>query len=91
MSEITIKESEIKDIIEESDIEDIKMGVKTTVVMLTMKNGFVIIESSACVDPENYDHEIGIAMCIARIKDKIWMLEGYRLQNEVYLKSLEAN
>ena len=45
-----------------------------------LKNGFVIVESSVCVDPKNFDIEIGREICGNRIKDKIWELEGYNLQ-----------
>lgn len=60
-----------------------KMGEKTTVVMCRLPNGFVIVESSSCVDPLNYDHELGLAMCRKRIEEKVWLLEGYRLQCEM--------
>ncbi|MBQ3410703.1 MAG: hypothetical protein IJH30_02980, partial [Bacillus sp. (in: Bacteria)] len=45
--------------------------------------GFILTESSACVDPTNYDVKIGIQCCKERIVNKIWELEGYRLQCEL--------
>jgi hypothetical protein len=53
---------------------------KTTIVTAQLENGFVIVESSSCVDPANYDADIGYGICIKRIEDKVWELEGYRLQ-----------
>lgn len=53
---------------------------KCTVVVAQLPNGFILTESSACVDPANYDVNIGIECCKKRIIDKIWLLEGYRLQ-----------
>lgn len=62
---------------------------KTTVVIATLQSGFTITESSSCVDPANYDEEIGVDICKERIKNKLWELEGYVLQKEVYLRGLE--
>ncbi|AFQ27318.1 Gp49 family protein [Bacillus thuringiensis] len=56
---------------------------KCTVVVAKLPNGFILTESSACVDPTNYDVNIGIECCKERIVDKIWHLEGYRLQCEL--------
>lgn len=57
-----------------------KLAEKTTVVILTLKNGFEVVGTSACVDPANYDHEIGIKYARQRAMDKVWELEGYFLQ-----------
>ncbi|MGM1416315.1 Gp49 family protein [Bacillus cereus group sp. BceL300] len=57
---------------------------KCTVVVAKLPNGFILTDSSACVDPANYDINIGIECCKKRIIDKIWLLEGYRLQCEIY-------
>ena len=57
-----------------------KMGEKTTVVKATLINGFVIVESSSCVDVNNYDDEIGKKICQEKIKNKIWELLGFLLQ-----------
>lgn len=81
MSEIKITQEHVEDIFIRSTIEAIKMGEKTTVMHVTLPNDYAIIESSSCVDPENYDHEMGIELCTKRVKDKIWELEGYLLQN----------
>lgn len=56
------------------------MGTKTTVVMATLVNGFIITESSSCVDEKNYDEKMGAEICMEKIKDKIWMLLGFLLQ-----------
>ena len=57
---------------------------KTTLVQCVLKNGFVITESSACVDPNNYSEKIGAEACMEKIKDKIWFLMGFLLQSAVY-------
>lgn len=56
------------------------IGRCTTIVRCVLRNGFEIIESSACVDPKNYSEEIGYESCMEKIKDKIWYLLGFLLQ-----------
>lgn len=57
---------------------------KSTVVVAKLPCGFVITESSGAVDKANYDKKIGIEICKQRIINKIWGLEGYRLQSKIY-------
>ena len=51
-------------------VEVMKLGERTAVVRCILKNGFELVESSACVDPRNYSEEIG----------RIWNLLGFLLQ-----------
>lgn len=60
-------------------VEFSKQGSKTTVGCATLLNGFEIVESSSCVDPENYDHKIGSEIVEKRIVDRVWMLLGFLL------------
>ena len=66
------------------DTEVITMGDKTTVVRAILRNGFEIVESSACVSAENYDEEMGASICMEHIKNKVWMLLGFLLQTAVH-------
>lgn len=61
---------------------------KCTIASCQLPNGFVITESSACVSPENYNAEIGEKICMKKIKDKIWELEAYLLQEALYVDAL---
>lgn len=76
----TITEEYIAEIMENSDFEISTVFDKCTVVSCRLPNGFVITESSACVSPENYDEDMGAEICINKIVNKVWELEGYRLQ-----------
>lgn len=60
------------------------MGDCTTVVRCVLRNGFVIVESSSCVDPANYSEDMGHEVCMDKIKDKIWELLGFLLQTAWY-------
>ncbi len=53
---------------------------KITIVIATLRNGFTIVESSACVDPKNYEEKIGAEMCKERIKNQVWNHLGFLLQ-----------
>ena len=59
------------------------LGEKTTVVRAVLRNGFEIVESSACVSKENYDVALGAKICMEKIQDKVWMLLGFLLQTAV--------
>ena len=59
------------------------VGDKTTVVQAVLRNGFVLVEASSCVNPENYDERIGQEICMNKIKDKVWLLLGFLLQTAV--------
>ncbi len=61
-------------------VESMTMGEKTTVTQITLKNGFIITESSSCVDPKNYSMEIGERVNLEHAKNKIWELLGFLLQ-----------
>jgi hypothetical protein len=53
---------------------------KITIVIATLRNGFTIVESSACVDRRNYDEEIGADICKKRIENQVWNHLGFLLQ-----------
>lgn len=83
MNKNTVTQEQIDKLIAESDVEVNTIFEKCTIVTVKLKNGFVLTESSACVDKENYDMEIGKEICMERIKNKLWELEGYKLQCEL--------
>lgn len=84
-----ITEDEIDEILEHSKIAYSTVFDKCTVVSCQLPNGFVITESSACVSPENYDEEMGKEICLGKIKDKVWELEAYLLQQMIYEDEIE--
>ena len=57
-------------------------GRKTTVCVIVLKNKFEIVGSSACVDPADFDEEVGRKQAYDNAFEKMWELEGYRLQAE---------
>lgn len=53
---------------------------KTTLVKQDSLSGFVQYEVSSCVDPANYDQEMGTSICVGRIINRTWSLLGFVLQ-----------
>ena len=80
MSNVKVTQEQVDKLFNEADLNEQVVFHKCLIISVKLKNGFVIVESSACVDPENFDIEIGREICCNRIKDKIWELEGYNLQ-----------
>lgn len=78
----TITQEHIDSIIEKSKIVFEKFGNKTLVGVCTLPNGFVLVENASCIDPANYDFEIGKEIIIERFINKLWELEGYLLQSQ---------
>ena len=77
-SGVSISQQMVNDFIDK--VESMTMGEKTTVTQITLKNGFIITESSSCVDPKNYSMEIGEEINLEHAKNKIWELLGFLLQ-----------
>ena len=77
----TITQEDVDGMIANTMVKTI--GSKTTFVQVTLLNGFVLTESSVCVDPANYDEAMGAEICMGKIKDMIWFLMGFLLQSAV--------
>lgn len=50
-----------------------------TVVLVRLRNGFTLIEESACVDPANYDQAIGEKYALEKAKKHVWNHLGFLL------------
>ena len=81
--EKTVKKEQIERLLNESEVTATTVFEKVTVVAVQLPNGFVVVETSGAVDKENYDFELGKQICLERIQDKLWELEGYVLQKEL--------
>ena len=60
-----------------------KMGKKVTVCHLTLKNGHEVIGMSACVNPDNYDKEIGEKIALKNATEEVWSHMGSILQDRL--------
>lgn len=58
-------------------------GTTTTIAWLVLDNGFTVTGESACVVPANFDAAIGHDIAVKKATDKVWMLLGFRLAEEI--------
>lgn len=80
----TVTKQQIDELLEKSEIKVETVYGKVTIVSCKLPNGFVITESSGAVDTANYDEKIGTEICMTRIENKLWELEGYALTKQLY-------
>lgn len=81
----TVTQAVVDELMESCDIAVATAFDKCTIVACKLPNGFVIVESSSCVDPANYDEDMGVDICMKNIEKKLRELEGYLLQNKLYM------
>jgi hypothetical protein len=87
----SIRTSDIESILSKSEFNIQTIFDKVTIVSCKLPNGFVIVESSGCVDKENYNAKLGQSECMNKIRNKLWELEGYRLQCKLKEKEKDDN
>lgn len=80
MSKNTITQEHVDEIIKKTKIVYETFGNKTLVGVCTLPNGWVEVFDASCIDPENFDFEVGKDIILKRLNNKIWELEGYLLQ-----------
>lgn len=88
MTNIKVTPEEVKENMQDVIVRTLDdFGKPCTYVTVRMKNGFTLRESTTCVDPANYNEEIGKQICLEKIEDKVWFLLGYALQTEASAKN----
>lgn len=80
---VKVMPQQIDDLIRAAEWQCFTAFEKCTIAVCKLPSGFVLTESSACISPSNYDFELGKSICRDRIINRLWELEGYRLQTEV--------
>lgn len=83
---------DLKDKLEYNDLVDVIQdtsyyvfpGTTLTVVCVTLKNGYTVTGESACVDPTNFNKELGEKYALQAAITKLWSLEGYLLKQAHY-------
>ncbi|WP_076591967.1 Gp49 family protein [Herminiimonas arsenitoxidans] len=63
---------------------------KTMICELTLRNGFTVRGESSCVDLANFKEDLGQQYSREAAVEKIWELEGYLLQEDIYRSMAEA-
>jgi len=59
------------EIVNASDASKTVMQEKTTVVCVKLPNGYEVIGTSAPVDPEQFDPQVGEELAVSEVVDKV--------------------
>lgn len=81
MSQNRVTQEQIDDLISRAETQEL-------VISFRLPNGFTVSGRGACVDPKNFDIEIGRRVATEDAKRQLWQLEGYVLQNQLWAESL---
>lgn len=83
MNKITAEH--IENLIDTADKQETTFWNKEVMISYRLKkNGFTILGRGACVDPANFDIEIGRKVARHEAIKKLWELEGYLLQDKLF-------
>jgi len=63
---------------------------KCMICELTLKNGFTVRGESSCVSKANFNQEIGERISFENARNKVWELEGYLLQDNLYKEAVKV-
>ncbi len=58
-------------------------GTTITITVIKLHSGFTVTGESACVDPNNFDVEIGKKIAYENAFDKLWQLFGFELKQKI--------
>jgi len=80
-----VTREQIDQLLDEAETQESVFWDKELVVSYRLKkNGFTLIGRAACVDPANFDLEIGRRVAREMAAKTLWQLEGYLLQQELF-------
>lgn len=89
MSKNKVEEQDIIDQIEKVEYS-ILPDSTTTVCQIHLKNGWMEIGHSACVDPANFNKEVGEQWAYKNAFNKLWPLFGFLLRQHIHVHGLTA-
>ena len=79
-----ITQDRIDEIMEGAEIEVYTAFDRCTILSVKLANGFMITESYTSPASEEYNEEFNLDICWSKIEDKLWEMERYRIQEEIY-------
>lgn len=62
-------------------------GTTVTICCMTLENGFNVIGESACIDPANFDAEIGKKVARDNAFNQLWKLYGFDAKQDQFHES----
>ena len=79
-----VTQEQIESLISNAESQEHVFWDKELVISYKLKNGFTVLGRGVCVDPKNFDIEIGRKVAKEQAMNKLWELEGYLLQNKLF-------
>lgn len=84
-----INAGQIQAMLKEAETQETIYFGKCLVVVYKLKNGFCLVGVGGCVDPAEFDIEIGRQVAEGQVIDQLFKLEGYLLQNQLFQIDME--
>ncbi len=81
----TVTQEQITKLLCAADTDHIVFWNKELIRSFKLPCGFTIIGRAACVDPLNFNLDMGMDIAYKDAEKQLWQLEGYLLQNKLYL------
>lgn len=78
-----VTSSQIEALLDAAETQEAVFWDKEVVVSYKLASGFTVLGRGACVDPANFNIEIGRKVARKQAEDQLWQLEGYLLQNRL--------
>ncbi|MFN6572407.1 Gp49 family protein [Dendronalium sp. ChiSLP03b] len=75
---------QIASLLDSAETQEHVFWGKELVVSFKLPSGFTICGRGACVDPANFNIEIGRKVAREDAENQLWQLEGYLLQNRLH-------
>lgn len=79
MSDVKLSMADLEAAVKETKYH-VWEGTTLTSCVLVLHNGFTVSGESACVDPANFNIELGRKYAREQAIDKLWPLLGYELR-----------
>lgn len=76
----TVTQERINELLDSAETQEHIFWDKELLVSYKLNSGFTVTGRAACVDPANFDLEIGRKYAREDAENQLWKLEGYRLQ-----------
>lgn len=83
MNENRVTQEQIDALLDSAETQEHTFWDKELVVSYRLESGFTVTGRGACVDPANFDIEIGRKVAREDAANQLWKLEGYRKQLEL--------
>lgn len=74
----------IQELLDNAETEEHTFWGKELAVSYKLPNGFTLLGRAACVDPANFNLEIGRRVARKKVEDELYLVEGYKLQEELF-------